>query len=684
MASKRKSKNTATANSKVPTTASNATSNTVLNTAPTKEISQKLAVASTQAVAIAKAVTPFVPLEYKTTADIKVSTTLVDNIIGQDQAVDIIKKAALQRRHVLLIGEPGTGKSMLGLALAQLLPKEKLVDIISFQNPNDENQPLIRVMPAGEGRRLVSRIRMESQMGNRTQTLIIFVVFFILSLIPYWLWKSGQWPDVVYAASLIASLILFVGVIIVVNMNRRAGQMQKISVPKVIVDNADRKSAAFNDATGSHAGALLGDVLHDPFQSGGLGTPAHERVVAGMIHKSNMGVLFIDELATLQITTQQELLTAIQEGKFAITGQSERSAGAMVLTEPVPCNFILVAAGNYDSIEHMHPALRSRIRGYGYEVYMKDTMPDTPENRDKLVRFVAQEVAKDKKIPHFTKDAVDVIIEEARRRANRKEHLTLRLRELGGIIRAAGDNAIESGSKVVEAQHVRNIKSIARSLEHQIADRIIEHRRDYEILSTTGTKVGHVNGLSVMGDGSSYSGNVLPIEAEVVLTGKGASGGVFVATGGLGDIAKESVTNVSALVKKLFNKDLQKSAVYIQFVQTHGVEGDSASIAIAVAVISAVTNIPARQDTAMTGSLSVRGTVLPIGGATYKLEAAIEAGIKQVLVPESNLKDIVLPDEQRKKITIVPVNSMIQVLEHSLSWRGHEHVLAQIKARDKN
>lgn len=71
--------------------------------------------------------------------------------------------------------------------------------------------------------------------------------------------------------------------------------------------------------------------------SGGLGTPAHERVVAGMIHKSHMGVLFVDEIATLQPYTQQELLSSLQEKKFAITGQSERSAGAMVRTEPVPC-----------------------------------------------------------------------------------------------------------------------------------------------------------------------------------------------------------------------------------------------------------------------------------------------------------------------------------------------------------
>lgn len=104
----------------------------------------------------------------------------------------------------------------------------------------------------------------------------------------------------------------------------------------------------------------------------------------------------------------------------------------------------------------MHPALRSRIRGgYGYEVYMRTTMPDTLENRRKLVQFVAQEVKRDGKIPHFTRDAVEEIVREAQKRAGRKGgHLTLRLRDLGGIVRAAGDIAVKKGKRYVEREDV--------------------------------------------------------------------------------------------------------------------------------------------------------------------------------------------------------------------------------------
>src|SRR3989339_948119 len=101
------------------------------------------------------------------TKDIKISSKIIDQVIGQDDAVQIIKKAALQRRHVLLIGEPGTGKSMLGLALAELLPKEKLVDVVCFPNFNDENMPLVRTLPAGKGRELVAKSKMQALSGFR-------------------------------------------------------------------------------------------------------------------------------------------------------------------------------------------------------------------------------------------------------------------------------------------------------------------------------------------------------------------------------------------------------------------------------------------------------------------------------------------------------------------------------------
>jgi len=413
--------------------------------------------------------------------------------------------------------------------------------------------------------------------------------------------------------------------------------------------------------------------------SGGLGTPAYERLVPGMIHRANGGVLFIDEIANLKPESQQELLTAIQEKKYPITGQSERSSGAMVRSDPVPTDFVLVAAGNYGTIKHMHPALRSRIRGYGYEIYMNNDMEDNQENRNKITQFVAQEVKKDGKIPHFTKEAVDLIIDEARKRAGTSNKLTLKLRDLGGLIRAAGDLALEQKSSLVQPIHITGAKKLARTLEQQIADKYIENKKKYHVIRITGTEIGRVNGLAVIGSEASFSGIVLPIESEITPGGKNAE---IIATGQLGKIAKEAVKNVSAIILKYFGEDIkEKYDIFVQFIQTsEGVEGDSASIAVATAIISALKKVPVRQDTAMTGSLSVRGEVLAVGGVSSKIEAAIETGIKQVIIPKSNEKDIVIPEKELKKIKIIPVTSIEEVLQNALDWKNKQETLRKIKS----
>ncbi len=590
-------------------------------------------------------------VEFKTTEEIKVPERLIDQVIGQEHAVEVIKTAATQKRHVLLIGEPGTGKSMLGQAMAELLPTETLEDILVFPNPEDENMPKIKTVPACQGRRIVERYREKAKSQESVKSYILLFVMFTVML--------ALFIDFSATTLLMGLFVVILTIMALSNMRLRGS----VLVPKLLVDNCGRTKAPFVDATGAHAGALLGDVRHDPFQSGGLGTPAHERVEPGMIHRAHRGVLFIDEIATLTLKMQQSLLTAMQEKKFPITGQSEMSSGAMVRTEPVPCDFILVAAGNLDTVDKMHPALRSRIRGYGYEVYMRTTMPDTIENRKKLVQFVAQEVLRDGKIPHFTKEAVEEIVREAQKRAGRKGHLTLRLRDLGGIVRAAGDIAVKKGKKYVDREDVLEAIRMAKPLEKQLADWYIERKKEYQVIKTEGSEIGRVNGLAVIGE---QSGIVLPIEAVVAPAASKEEGKIIV-TGKLGEIAKEAVQNVSAIIKRYKGEDISRYDIHVQFLQTYeGVEGDSASISVATAVISALEEIPIRQDVAMTGSLSVRGEVLPIGGATPKIEAAIEAGIKTVIIPKANEKDVFLSKDKAEKIQIFPVETIDEVLEIAL------------------
>ena len=588
----------------------------------------------------------------KSSKDIEVPPLLIDQVIGHEESIETIKKAAKQRRNVLLIGDPGVGKSMLAKGMAQILPHETLQDILVYPNMEDNNHPLVRSVPAGEGKKIVRATKGSAKGQEERKTIITMFAIGGILVIGF---MYGRLLESIIAAALI--------LLISIQIKPKSNNMS----PKLLVNNEESRFAPFMDATGAHAGALLGDVRHDPYQSGGLGTPAHERVEAGMIHKANRGVLYIDEIGTMSMKTQQELLSAMQEKKYSITGQSENSSGAMVRSQAVPCDFVLVASGNLQVLEGMHIAMRSRIRGYGYEVFMKDYMDDTTENREKLVQFVAQEVKNDGRIPHFATDALDEIIMEAKRRSGKQNALTLKLRDLGGLVRSAGDVAIEKGADIVTAEHVVEAKKYARTLEQQIADRSIMQRKDYSMVSSEGGRVGLINGLAV-------------IAAEAAPT-QSKNGGQIIATGKLGEIAQESVQNVSALIKKYTNKDISNYDIHIQFIQTYdGVEGDSASVSIATAVISAIEEIPIDQTVALTGSLNVRGDVMPIGGATAKIEAAAEAGMKKVLIPKSNMKDVMIEKKYEDMIEIIPTETLSDVLENILiSGSSKDKLIAKMK-----
>jgi len=459
--------------------------------------------------------------EVNTTDDILIPNDPLARVIGQAEAIELARTVARQRRHLLLVGPPGTGKSMIAQALSLHLPKPKQ-EIQILHNPENPERPFVEVKDAEEVK--IEQAHMESaegelinpvdapvkiaeQLGYRCPTCGVYSPYSEMYCPSCGAQKQRQVQQKTTGnpfSDLIGMVEVTIGQINPSKPERvsttrikngkeeivfyeRAGDMIKVLDEKTLNKRREieRKSPMkilvpldrnpFVLATGASETELLGDVRHDPY--GGhpqLGTLPFDRVVAGSIHEAHEGVLYLDELPLLG-KLQRNILTAMQEKRFPISGRNPQSAGASVKVEDVPCDFIFVGACNIQDMPHILSPLRSRISGGGYEVLVEITMEDNDLNRVKMAQFTAQEIATDGKIPPASRSAILALIKEAGRRAEhidgKQNSLTLRLREMGGLIRIAGDIAMTNSDELIEAKHIKRAIKRAASIEEQIKER---------------------------------------------------------------------------------------------------------------------------------------------------------------------------------------------------------------------
>jgi len=235
--------------------------------------------------------------------------------------------------------------------------------------------------------------------------------------------------------------------------------------------------------------------------------------------------------------------------------------------------------------------------------------------------------------------------------------------------REAGVRALERDlskicRKVVKALVMRSRKNKIVVNDKNL-DKYLGVRRYSFGIAEKENQVGQVTGLAW----TEVGGELLTIEA-VTVPGKGKT----MTTGKLGEVMQESIQAALTVVRRrstalgIPEDFYQKNDLHIHLPEgATPKDGPSAGIAIATALVSVLTGIPVRADVAMTGEITLRGEVLPIGGLKEKLLAAVRGGIRLALIPEENVKDLAeIPDTIKGKLEIVPVKWIDKVLELAL------------------
>jgi len=649
--------------------------------------------------------------------------------------------------YLLLLGDPGTGKSLIGRALAEKLTqvyKEngiKLFDVLCWKNSALPSQPKISIHKVGDGEKMLKKEQLKelkrkfvTKVGFKAlQTFMIVMGLFLILLGFYFLFQAWQtwnanpmymgeplqqfysYNFVDYLVGRFVSLVpltfipggslIFFGVFMwwfsklggLGNM-KGIGGAQQTEVPKLIVDNTSGH-APFVDATGHRSAQLFGSIAWDPYQTGGLGTPEHQRVTAGDVHRASLGILYIDEIKNLDPEEAVTLLTVLEDGQLPITLRGRwhggDTAAMAVSTEPAPAITFLVGAGNFDSIGQLHPALMDRIYGYGKVVRMNNDMPNTLENRRRYVQFIAQEVKRFNLIP-FSRGACEELVEEGRRRSNKRDALTTKFRPLISIIKTAATLAMNEECKIVEKRHVREaIEHHCKTIQRQILEHEMNERGKLLEIKPKGVKLGQMYGLAVVRDPYSgeMTGSVLSVKAHMSkrseLSRTYPIKGYYKVTG----VAKgqsfisDSIAKVRSVILQKYGIDIaQDYLTHIDFAQSYGVDGPSAGVTMAILLCSLIEGKPIRQDVAVTGEINLgvgdSVQITAVGGVYEKIKSAETWGFQKVVVPQKNYEHSI--DARDYKIEVVPASTLDDYLKECLVEKPAITVWAQTYKRRKS
>ena len=357
---------------------------------------------------------------------------------------------------------------------------------------------------------------------------------------------------------------------------------------------------------------LLGSV-HDPIYQGSkkdlaeIGVPEPK---TGLVTEAHGGVLFIDEIGELDDILQNKLLKVLEDKRVEYSSSyydpdDENTPGYIkyLFEKGAPADFVLIGATTREPGK-INPALRSRCTEVYFEPLSATDIKGIIENaakklnvtlEDGVSEFISRYTIEGRKAVNILADAYGYSLYNAKKEAN----------------------------SVITLKDVEEVISIGRYVPYETVDEV----ESYE--------VGHTYGLGVSG----FLGSTLEIEA-VAFESKKPGMGIIKFNDTAGSMAKDSVFNAASVIRKITDKDIKDYDIHVNVVGGGRIDGPSAGAAITIAIISALLGKPIRQDVAITGEISLRGNIKPVGGIFEKIYGARRKGIKLVVVPKANEKEV--------------------------------------------
>jgi len=392
------------------------------------------------------------------------------------------------------------------------------------------------------------------------------------------------------------------------------------------------------------ADLLIGSV-HDPIYqgAGSMGSAGIPQPKPGAVTKAHGGILFIDEIGELHPVQMNKLLKVLEDRKVLLESAYYNSEDPNIpfhihdiFQNGLPADFRLIAATTRGP-ESIPPALRSRC----LEIYFKSLTSDEIKN---VCNKTMEKIFFD-----MEEDVPNIIAKYA---TNAREAVNI-------LQTAIGINISEGRDKVL----IKDIEWVLNSGQYS-------PRPEKKISGKP--QVGYVNGLAVYGPNL---GAVLEIEATAISAPNGL--GRIIVTGIIDEeelgssqsrtirrksMAKSSVENVLTVIKKYLEVNPYDYDIHLNFPGGTPIDGPSAGVSIAVAIYSAIVNIPVDNNVAITGEVSIRGKVMAVGGIVAKIEAAKMAGANKVIIPKDNYQYIL----NDIGVEVIPVENVQEVIDIAL------------------